>query len=585
MKITYKALLISYIFANTSAATSESEYLFQASNHKKQGNSDSAIIDYQRALSINPLSFEAHFNLAHEFFFRTQFDDAITHYQQALRVQPGCQQAHYNLGTTWSKISKFELAAEHFKKAIFYDPHYIKAYFQLGKMLENLKQIPQAIEIYEALLTRDNAHFDCLMAISDLYRSQDQAEKAIEYLERASQLRPTDMNCSFQLGCTYVFLGKVQNAIAAFEKVLLIAPNNTQALYNIAYSLKMDWQVDKAIAMYKKVLEVSPSYEPALFALGMAYLQNGDFVNGWKQHELDLKKEHKNSDLLREFLRTNTIAGKIILLRPEGGLGDTLMFIRYAQKLKEMGAKILALIQKPLVPLLSNCPYIDEVISTGTTSLPFCHEAATLMTLPAIFKSDENSIPKNIPYIFPDKSLEKQWKTVLSTDNKFKVGICWQADLFNDSSRPKAARRGMHLSKMYGLGTIENISLYSLQQYDGVEQLKNIPSTFKIHVFEEDFDKKHGSFMDTAAVMQQLDLIISVDTAIAHLAGALGKKVWLLLPYATDWRWLAHRTDTPWYPSMKIFKQTVPFDWDSVINQVKIELEQLIKAHKPDPKN
>jgi tetratricopeptide (TPR) repeat protein len=577
MKQLQKAVIVSSLFINMSFAASESEYLCNATNHKKQGNSDSAIIDYQRALSINPRSFEAHFNLAHEFFFRSQFDDAITHYQQALRVQPGCHQAHYNLGVAWSKISKFEPAAEHFKKAVSYDPNYIKAYFQLGKMLENLKRAPDAIDVYKALLMRDNSHFDCLLSISDLLRAQDQTENALEYLEKACTLRPNDMNCAFQLGCAYVFLGKINDAIASFEKVLAIAPNNPQALYNIAYSLKMDWQLDKAITMYKKVLEVCPNYEPAIFALGMAYLQNGEFDAGWKQHEIDLKKEHKNSDLLREYLRTNSVNGKTLLLRPEGGLGDTIMFIRYAHKLKEMGARILALVQKPLVPLLSNCPFIDEIIPTGTTSLPFCHEAATFMTLPALFNSNEQTIPQNIPYIFPDKALVEKWKTKLSADKQFKVGICWQADVFNDSSRPKVARRGMHLKTMYELGDVQNVSLYSLQQFDGVEQLKSIPPTFKIHVFDADFDKNHGSFMDTAAVMQELDLIISVDTAIAHLAGALGKKVWLLLPFATDWRWLVNRTDTPWYPSMKIFKQSTPFDWASVMRQVKNELEQLVK--------
>lgn len=573
----HRIVLVHFLFIKTLCASSESEYLFQANNCKKQGNNDGAIIEYQHALSINPRSFEAHFNLAHEFFFRQQFDDAITHYQQALRSNPMCQQAQYNLGVAWSKLNKFDAAAQHFKQAISIDPNYVKAYFQLGKMLENLKRNQDAIDVLQALLIRDNNHFEALITLSDLYRAQDKAEIAVQFLERASAVHPQDINTLFQCGCVHTFLGRVPEAISIFEKVLQLNPNNPQALYNIAYSLKMSWEVDNAINFYKKVLEVAPNYEPAIFALGMAYLQKGDFESGWKQHEIELKKEKKNSDMLRHFLKTNTLQDKIILLRPEGGLGDTLMFIRYAQKLKEMGARILALIQKPLVPLISNCPFIDEIIPTGTTSLPYCHEAATLMSLPAIFNSNENTIPRNIPYLFADSKLTEEWKTKLVSDKKFKIGICWQADVFNDSSRPKVARRGMSLNQFYRLQETQGISLYSLQQYDGVEQLKDIPSTFKITVFDENFDKNHGSFMDTAAVMQQLDLIISVDTAIAHLAGALGRPVWILLPYATDWRWIAHRNDTPWYPTMKIFKQSKPFDWDTVMQKVVTELEHLIK--------
>jgi hypothetical protein len=195
------------------------------------------------------------------------------------------------------------------------------------------------------------------------------------------------------------------------------------------------------------------------------------------------------------------------------------------------------------------------------------------MSLPAIFNSDHTTIPCPIPYLYPDKTLVAHWHDYFKTDTAFKIGICWQADVFNDSSRPPVARRGLPLHMMYRLSEIPQVSLYSLQQKDGTQQIKDIPAPCKLTVFDEHFDKDAGPFMDTAAVMQHLDLIITVDTAIAHLAGALGKKVWLLLPFATDWRWIVGRTDTPWYPTMKIFKQSQPFDWESVMCEVEAALK------------
>jgi len=207
--------------------------------------------------------------------------------------------------------------------------------------------------------------------------------------------------------------------------------------------------------------------------------------------------------------------------------------------------------------------------------MPEHHASATLMSLPAIFHDNEQTLPQNIPYLHADKQLAQQWHTYLSSDTQFKVGICWQADVHNDVSRLPIARRGCELKYFVPLQNISHISLYSLQKYDGLEELATMPTDFPLHLFD-DLDEKAGPFMDTAAIIENLDLIITVDTAVAHLAGALGKKVWLLLPYSTDWRWIVDRTDTPWYPTMKIFKQKTPFDWESVMKEVVTELENIV---------
>ena len=413
---------------------------------------------------------------------------------------------------------------------------------------------------------------------AEFFRNNQEVEKALACYEQLITYDAHDITSLFHIGCLAIQIGQVDKAISAFSAILAKNPDNYHVLYNIAYCLKIAGRMDQAIDTYKKVLTKNPTYHTALFGLGMTYIQQGDFTNGWHFHEFELKKEGKNSDLLRYLLKTNTLAGKKIMLRQEGGLGDTLMFIRYAYTLKQLGARTIVIIQKALEPLLKLCPAIDELHVSPLSKMPACDEAATLMSLPAIFNTHPDTMSPIIPYLKADPTLIDYWREKLKHDTNFKVGICWQANVFNDSSRPKVARRGIPLRLFKTLAQIPGITLYSLQQHDGVTEIAAFIRDNPLIVFDQSFDNEHGNFMDTAAVMHALDLVISVDTVMAHLAGALNRPVWLLLPFAADWRWIIGRTDSPWYPSMTIFKQTVPLQWDSVMTDVESKLRTLMSA-------
>lgn len=389
-----------------------------------------------------------------------------------------------------------------------------------------------------------------------------------------SALAHADVSALFTQGIEELRAGNIEQALTAYRTILKYYPTQTQSLYNYGYTLKTAGRVDEAIECYKKVLTLDPAYEAAHFALGHAYLHKGDYEHGWQIHQRHIRTEKKASDNFWDLVKNNQLRGKTILLIPEGGLGDTINFIRYAQVIHDAGAHVVCLVQKPLYSLISHCPYIDTLV-TNPQQIPAYDAKASYMSLPALFNSNEQTIPKNIPYIFPDPTLINHWQQQLSHDKNFKIGISWQADVFNDSSRLPIAHRGIPLATLHPLGLVQGVSFYSLQKKEGLDQLKNLPVAFKITCFESDFDEQHGSFMDSAAVITQLDLIITIDSALAHLAGALGKPVWLLLPYATDWRWIAHRTDSPWYPTMRIFKQPHPFDWESVAQDVLCELISL----------
>jgi len=417
------------------------------------------------------------------------------------------------------------------------------------------------------LLSSFIIHANSSLETATGYQKNEQFAEAIACYRNIINNEPNNLTVLFNLGCCYLAIGDSIHALEMFDTVLQQNPHAWPALYNKGFTYKTIGDPDKAIEIYKEIIAQNPDYEPAQLGLGFAYITKGEFELGWQQHERYLKSSGKNGDTLRFLLYNNKIAYKKILLRPEGGLGDTLNFIRYAARLKNMHADVIVACQKQLIPLLSRCPYIDQLIICGTHSTEYDADA-TLMSLPAIFNDDDTTVPQNMPYLFADPQLIKYWKKELAADTNFKIGICWQADVHNDTSKLPIARRGLPLETFTSLSSIKGISLYSLQKYDGTEQLTTLPSNFPLQVFN-DLDENTGPFMDTAAIIKNLDLVITVDTAIAHLAGGLGAQVWLIQPYAiADWRWICNRTDSYWYPTMRIFKQQKPFDYQGVMEEV-----------------
>jgi tetratricopeptide (TPR) repeat protein len=406
---------------------------------------------------------------------------------------------------------------------------------------------------------------------ADQCAAQEQFEEAIALYTDYYSNHPYDIQALFNTALCLLKIGKITQAISLFESLLPLAHNTASIKYNIAYAYKVAGMLDTAIPLYEALIAEDPDHNDAHLALGFAYLQKGDFARGWQQHSRYLKRANKNGDALRTALATNTIAGKKIVLHYEGGLGDTVLFVRYAQKLKNLGAEITCLVQKPLMPLLSRCPYIDR-LEPYRQPLPEYDAIATLMSLPAIFGDTEENFPVSIPYIYPDPTLVTEWHEQLKGHDGIKVGITWQSDVHNDVSRLPIARRGIPLALFEPLLKDPRFTFISLQCFEGTEQITQLSPACRLITYE-DFDTEHGAFMDSAALIPNLDLVIAVDSAVANISGALGVPTLLLLPYVTDWRWIAGRTDSPWYPQHHIFKQPHPFDWATVVTEVTQYLE------------
>lgn len=454
-------------------------------------------------------------------------------------------------------------------------------YYNLAQACSKEGKKENAVKYYLLALEKDPKNFDALLHMGNALRDLDRVEESVSYYRRALALNPDHLIALMELANTLTMLDQNIEALALYIKVLEVKADLPAALHNFAFILKKIGRCEDAIRVFKKLLEIKPDYALAHFNLSAAYLSIGDFENGWKEYEY---RWHAYNESPKRFAQPlwdgSNLAGKTILVYAEQGLGDTYQFIRYLKPLKEQGACVIFESQAVLLPILKLCPYIDHVVH-GKCTVPAFDYQIPLMTLPLLFKTQVDTIPQDIPYLYADQALVEHWAQELAHDTKLKIGICWHGNgrYPTQALRRSVAAKSIPLSQLIQIAAIDGVSVYSLQQIDGIDQLKQLDKSVQIHVFGEDFDSKNGKFMDTAAVMKNLDLVITVDTSIAHLAGGLGIKTWLILPEPADWRWIIGRLDSPWYPTMRIFKQQAPGDWMGVMQDLKQALTELVALH------
>ncbi len=360
----------------------------------------------------------------------------------------------------------------------------------------------------------------------------------------------------------------LEQAAEIYQNIVQKHPTCIQACHRAAHGLRELGQLQKSIQLYKKILEQQPDNAHAHVGLAQAYLVQGDFERGWPEFNWRFGSLIKTP---HNFHQKN-LSEKRILIRVEWGLGDNIQFIRFAQQLKKQGAIIFVQSYHELVPLFSRCPYIDRVIKCGDAFPP--HDIQIpMLSLAHACNTTLDTIPQKIPYLYPDENLVQKWQQIIPKDT-FNIGICWQGK--GDQHAPASLQKNIPLALFAPVAQLPQVKIYSLQKTENTD--KKLP--LNITTFDDTFDKMHGRFMDTAAVIKNLDLVITIDTSIAHLAGALGTPVWVLLPKYTDWRWMHNRTDSPWYPTMRLFRQKKGGNWYDVIDEVVNALKPFINAKK-----
>lgn len=444
-------------------------------------------------------------------------------------------------------------------------------YYKKGIELQDKGQIDEAISCYHKAIERNRDHSGAYYNLGVAFQEKEMIDQAILYYEIAIGLNQEFTDAHHNLGVAFKEKGLFDDALICFRRVLQLKPDHVDAYYNFGNVLVAKGQFDEAIQYYQKAVELKPDYAEAHWNIALINLLLGNFEKGWKGYEWRWKLEGISikRDFSQPLWEGSDISGRTILLHAEQGFGDTIQFVRYAPSVAQRGAKVIVECQKELIPLVKCVSGVSQVIMRGE-SLPHFDLHCPLLSLPSIFKSTLQSIPVDIPYFTVDPRLINKWRDkIYHNEEKIRVGLAWSGDPTFKTDQI----RSCSLKDFSLLSQSANTVFYSLQKGKASDDARNPPEGMKLIDYTDDVN----DFSDTASFIQNLDLIISVDTSVAHLAGALGKPVWTLLPFVPDWRWMLNRDDSPWYPTMKLFRQPSPGDWQSVIKSIKKTLDNFLK--------
>ncbi|MBF2028140.1 MAG: tetratricopeptide repeat protein, partial [Oscillatoriales cyanobacterium C42_A2020_001] len=529
---------------------------------------DEAIAHHRKSVELMPQNAKAHYNLAIALYENDQVDAAITHYQQAVALMPEYANAHHNLGMALYHQGKAEEAITHYQKAVELEPNHASARNSLGVALYQQGKIDEAIEQYrQAIATLPHyvsAHDNLGIAL----KFQQKLEEAATHFQTAISLRPDYANAYINLGNTMRELGDYDQAIAYCRESIRLQPANADAHNTYGCVLVDLGRFDEAIACYEAAIQHRPDFADAHLNLGIILLQVGEFQRGfaeyhWRWHTKqcpDLRYTHA-------LWKGEDLTGKIILLTAEQGFGDTIQFARYATLVAQRGGKVVIACQKPLVRLLSTIPGVAQCADRDKDNVE-THVHTPLLELPYILGTTLETIPATVPYVFPPANSSIQLTPFPNT--RLKIGFVWATNPNNSTS----GKRSCSVNHFLSLLTVPEVALYSLQKEASDADRSLLQGRDRL----QDVQDQLTDFADTAAAIAQLDLIITVDTAVAHLAGALGKPTWLLLAHVPDWRWLMNRDDSPWYPTMRLFRQNKPGEWAEVFERVKQALKQKVEG-------
>ena len=534
----------------------------------EQGRHEEAEAAYRQASRLNPDYAHAHNNLGNSLAKQARHKAAEDAYRRALQIDPQYADAFHNLGNTLVAEGKLDEAADSFRRTVQIKPDHAYAHFNLADTLRALGRSDEATACYrEAIRVRP----DFIEAYNNLgiaLRNQNQLDESVACYRQVLKIDPRYAKAHNNLGNTFHEKDQLDEAVACYRRALELKPDFAEAYTGLGYAMCQQGRAVESLHEYDKALKIDPDYAEARFNRAVTLLLVGDYEQGWPEYEWRWKTDKVAS---RSFSQPRwegrPAAGMTILIHAEQGLGDTLQFIRYARLVKQQGATVIVQCQRALLPLLASCPGIDRLVANGE-QLPEFDAHAPLLSLPAIFKTTVDSVPCDVPYIQADAALIERWRAVLDGIDGMKIGISWQGDRGYREDR----RRSIRLHEFAPLAEVPGVRLVSLQKGLGTEQLAEIGDRFDVMELGADFDETSGPFMDTAAVMMNLDLVIACDTAIGHLAGALGVDFWEPQAFAPDWRWMLDRDDSPWYPTVRLFRQTAPGDWSDVFARIAAAL-------------
>jgi tetratricopeptide (TPR) repeat protein len=532
---------------------------------------DQALHALRRSLKLRPDYVDAHASLGITLGRLGKREEAVACLQQALRLDPSHAKAHNNLGVALAESGRREEALTAWHEAIRLKPDYAEAHFNLGVSLAEERRFPEAIEAYHQAIQNRPNYPDAMNNLGLILVEVGRYAEAAAVIQQAIRHRPGHAESHNNLGLALVGLGRYDETAASFQEALRLSPTYPEALNNFGTALAAMARLDDALATYQIALWQRPDYAEVRWNRALALLQSGRYEEGWREYEWRWKRKRSRP---RTFTQPawdgSPLEGKTVLLYTEQGMGDTIQFIRYAPFVKQRGGTVLVEAPPELVPLLALCPGIDRIIPEGEP-LPAFDVQLPLMSLPGIMGTTPANVPAAVPYLVPPEDRIRRWQDELGDELAFRVGIVWQGNPRHKWDR----HRSVSLAEFAPLAAVEGVRFYSLQKGSAAEHLA---VSGRLPVI--DLAPRLENFVDTAAVLKALDLVITVDTAVAHLAGALAVPVWVAVSFLSDWRWMQRREDTPWYPTMRLFRQTRLDEWPPVFGRLAEELARLVAPRR-----
>lgn len=505
------------------------------------GRYPEALVSYDRALALGPAFAEAWYrrgNVLHDLGRR---EDAVASYDRALALMPDSVETAYNRGLVLQELQRQDEALASYDLALRLRPDLVDAYYNRGLILHELRRYDQALVCHERVLGLRPDMYEAINGRGNALRHLNRYEEALRCFEQALRLQPDYVEALINRGLVLQDLGRCEEALQSFDAAMARAPDSAAAHCGAA----------------------------------LCRLSLGDFTAGWREYEWRWKNPQMKG--LRGFveplwLGQTSVAGRTLLLWAEQGLGDTLQFCRYAKYLAAVGAEVILEVQPALKSLLSDLEGPVRVLAQGEV-LPAFELHCPLLSLPLACGTAVGDIPAEAAYILPDAAKMRDWAALLAGMKGPRVGLAWSGD----PRHPNDHNRSLSLSRLWALFS-EQVTFVSVQKDPRAEDAEFLAAHPEIRHFGD----RITDFADTAALIAGLDLLITVDTSVAHLAGALGRPVWILLCHNPDWRWMREGEDSPWYPSARLFRQAAAGDWDGVIGRVLAGLRELTRGRQGD---
>lgn len=497
-----------------------------------------------------------------------QLEAATALYQEVLATQPDQLDALHLSGMALYGLGRLESALASFERALKQAPRSVEAHFYSGVILTDLKRYSDALERFERTLALQPEHAEAYVNRGNVLRALQRFDQAVSSYSSAIRIRPDFALAYSNRGSALREQGDLGAALESYDRAVALKSDYAIAYFNRGVVLSELRQLDRALASYDAAIALAPDYADAHYFKGLLRLLTADYPQGWTEHEwrwgsgygsFSQQRRHFSQPL---WLGQASIAGKTVLLYPEQGLGDILQFCRYASLVAQRGAQVILEVPGSLVGLLSGLDGVAQIAPSGAIAPTFDYQCP-LMSLPLAFNTTVATIPAPCGYLKSDPAKVAGWQRRLGEKRAPRIGLTWTGNPLNPHNRDRRIPLEVLIR-----GLPESFQYISLQQ----ELTEADRRTLQAHPHILEFSAELQDFSDTAALCQCMDLVLSICTSVAHLSGALGRPTWVLLAFAADWRWLLDRSDSPWYPTAKLYRQSRAGDWSAVLEQVAADL-------------